>query len=177
MYYSSTAALVCMLGTPAAPWGWSWIIHFLFPSPSFILFFLHFTGWMFLPVAALCVSVVSVSFPLSLRVIILREPGSSALTANDGSFEQSLEKEQARNNLLHLPCSVLYCLPFASHPLSPHQMVPSSVLFVSFPLSLLRSQCPGAAQHWPCLDRRSGGCSGFCHLVFNHCSGKIPGQA
>lgn len=116
MYCSSTTALVCMLGTLTALWGWSWIIHFFSPSPSFILFFLHFAGRM-CACLSLCVNLVTVSLPLSLYFIILRQLRSSALTAwcepNDSSLEQSLKQERAGNNHLLPLCSVVYCLPFA----------------------------------------------------------------
>lgn len=117
VYCSSTTALVCMLGTLTALWGWSWIIHFFSPSPSFILFFLNFAGRM-CACLSLCVNLVSVSLPLSLYFIILRQLQSSALTAwcepNDSSLEQSLKQERAGNNHLLPLCSVVYCLLFSS---------------------------------------------------------------
>lgn len=153
------------------------LFHSLFPS--------FCRANVCLPVAALCVNAVSVSLLHPPPLILLFSESEAALlrlhdVRGERNDSSSLEQERAGNNLLSPPCPVLHCLSFAV-PLalapftSPNRRL--HLLSLSLSPSLLRSQRCGAARHRPCLDRRSGGRSGLCHPVFNHCSGKIPGQA
>lgn len=120
VYCSSTAALVCMLGTPAAPWGVLNYSRRFSQSPSFIRFFLHFAGRMCVCLYLLFESMWCLSTSHSPFYYSQRASKAALLwlhdmrgERNDSSSEQSLEQERSGNNLLFPFCTLLYCLCFA----------------------------------------------------------------
>lgn len=127
MYNSFSTLMLCMSGTPTALQGGPWIIHrfFFSPSPFFILFFLHFAGWMCVCLS-LCVNVSARSLVLPLFLFYYSQTAvrlCSKGKRNDRSSEQLLKKT------FSTPCFVFHCSSYLHSPTSLINTLISSLCF------------------------------------------------
>jgi hypothetical protein len=149
---------------------------------SFVLFYLVHTGTCHSPLFV-CLSIFSLICLFSTSLIICfalwinyllpcRSPSLFLCLSLSPSLSCSLSLSLSLSLSISLALSALSISLYLSLALF-------SVCFSlsrSLSLSLLRSQCTGAARYWPRPDRRRCGRGGVCHIVFDYCSGKIPGQ-